>query len=219
MTSAGTVPILDGHNDVLSRLYRRGGTDVARAFLEGEGKGQLDLPMAQQGGFVGGLFAIFVPSRDGANGSDGDGPPRKRSSNEYSAPTVGLIPAQQAVSGTSLLSTQVQSDDPTVLDRYTARLRRFLGVARAVRSLGAPALALAYVSCGRFDAFYEDNMSPWDTLAGTLLIEEAGGRVTAFNGMPRPLHRRSDILATNGPLHQQLVATMSGELLSVPLRS
>jgi myo-inositol-1(or 4)-monophosphatase len=120
---------------------------------------------------------------------------------------------------TSLLSTQVQSDDPTVLDRYTARLRRFLGVARAVRSLGAPALALAYVSCGRFDAFYEDNMSPWDTLAGTLLIEEAGGRVTTFNGMPRPLHRRSDILATNGALHQQLVATMSGELLSVPLRS
>lgn len=88
MTSAGTVPILDGHNDVLWRLYRRGGTDVARAFLEGEGKGQLDLSMAQQGGFVGGLFAIFVPSSGGVNGSDGDGPPRKRSSNKHSAPTV-----------------------------------------------------------------------------------------------------------------------------------
>jgi membrane dipeptidase (peptidase family M19) len=64
MTSPRRVPIFDGHNDVLLRLYRRGGTDAARAFLEGEAKGQLDLPMAQQGGFAGGLFAIFVPSTD-----------------------------------------------------------------------------------------------------------------------------------------------------------
>ena len=61
MTSPRPVPIFDGHNDVLLRLYRRGGTDVSRAFLEGDAKGQLDLPMASQGGFVGGLFAIFVP--------------------------------------------------------------------------------------------------------------------------------------------------------------
>ena len=65
MTSPRPVPIFDGHNDVLLRLYRRGGTDVPRAFLEGEAKGQFDLPMARQGGFVGGLFAIFVPSSDG----------------------------------------------------------------------------------------------------------------------------------------------------------
>jgi membrane dipeptidase len=110
MTSAGTVPILDGHNDVLLRLYRRGGTDVARAFLEGEGKGQLDLPMAQQGGFVGGLFAIFVPSSDGVNGSDGDGPPRKRSSNKHSAPTVGVMPAQQAVSGMVSLLLRIERE-------------------------------------------------------------------------------------------------------------
>src|SRR5215510_5277604 len=56
------VPIFDGHNDVLLRLWKRGGADAPRAFLDGEGKGQLDLPMAQQGGFAGGLFAIFVPS-------------------------------------------------------------------------------------------------------------------------------------------------------------
>ena len=67
MTYPRRVPIFDGHNDVLSRLHRRGGRDAPRAFLEGEGKGQLDLPMAQQGGFAGGLFAIFVPSTDGAS--------------------------------------------------------------------------------------------------------------------------------------------------------
>ena len=62
MPSSQPVPIFDGHNDVLLRLWKRGGADAPRAFLDGEGKGQLDLPMAQQGGFAGGLFAIFVPS-------------------------------------------------------------------------------------------------------------------------------------------------------------
>ena len=67
MTSPRRVPIFDGHNDVLLRLHQRGGRDAPRAFLEGEGKGQLDLPMAQQGGFAGGLFAIFAPSTDGTS--------------------------------------------------------------------------------------------------------------------------------------------------------
>jgi membrane dipeptidase len=49
MTSPRRVPIFDGHNDVLLRLYRRGGTDASRAFLEGEAKGQLDLPMGAAG--------------------------------------------------------------------------------------------------------------------------------------------------------------------------
>jgi membrane dipeptidase len=62
MKSPRPIPIFDGHNDVLLRLFTRGGTDSTRAFLEGETKGQLDLPMARQGGFSGGLFAIFVPS-------------------------------------------------------------------------------------------------------------------------------------------------------------
>src|SRR5215831_1309244 len=66
MKSPRRVPFFDGHNDVLLRLYRRGCTDAPRAFLEGEGKGHSDLPMAREGGFAGGLFAIFVPSANGA---------------------------------------------------------------------------------------------------------------------------------------------------------
>jgi membrane dipeptidase len=62
MTSPPSVPVFDGHNDVLLRLYRRGGADAPLAFLNGEAKGQLDLLMARQGGFAGGLFAIFAPS-------------------------------------------------------------------------------------------------------------------------------------------------------------
>ena len=62
MPSSRAVPIFDGHNDALLRLWKRGGADAPRAFLDGEGKGQLDLPKAQQGGFAGGMFAVFVPS-------------------------------------------------------------------------------------------------------------------------------------------------------------
>jgi membrane dipeptidase len=62
-------PIFDGHNDVLLRLYRRGGEDAVAAFLRGEDKGHLDLRKARRGGFAGGLFAIFVPSPDGKKGA------------------------------------------------------------------------------------------------------------------------------------------------------
>jgi myo-inositol-1(or 4)-monophosphatase len=105
----------------------------------------------------------------------------------------------------SVLSTQVQSDDGEALDRYARLARGFVGAARAHRALGAPALALAYVARGWLDAFCEPDMRPWDTLAGTLLIEEAGGRVTTFDGEPRPLAERTDLLATNGLLHEQLL--------------
>src|SRR5271169_4235965 len=96
MTSPRRVPIFDGHNDVLLRLYRRGGADASRAFLEGEAKGQLDLPMARQGGFVGGLFAIFVPSSDDANGPNDETPSQRVNSAALSAPAVELAPAQRA---------------------------------------------------------------------------------------------------------------------------
>jgi len=94
MTSPRDIPIFDGHNDVLLRLYRRGGTDAPRAFLEGVGKGQLDLPMARQGGFGGGSFAIFVAS---ANGANGEAPSQNVSSGAPLPPAVELMPAQRAV--------------------------------------------------------------------------------------------------------------------------
>jgi membrane dipeptidase len=94
---ASPVPIFDGHNDVLLRLYRRGGTDVSRAFLEGEAKGQLDSSHGASGGFVGGLFAIFVPSSDGQNGPNDETASQRVSSGALSAPAVELAPAQRAV--------------------------------------------------------------------------------------------------------------------------
>ena len=68
------------------------------------------------------------------------------------------------------------------LDLYTRQLRRFMETAAGVRRAGAAALDLAYVACGRLDAFWELGLSPWDMAAGTLLIQEAGGLVGDLAG-------------------------------------
>ena len=73
-----------------------------------------------------------------------------------------------------------------------------------VRRAGSAALDLAYVACGRMDAFWEFNLNPWDTAAGILLMEEAGGRVTNFAGAPYRL-KSDEILASNGLIHEELI--------------
>jgi myo-inositol-1(or 4)-monophosphatase len=112
----------------------------------------------------------------------------------------------------ALLSTQVQSDDPDEVDRYAARVRRFAGAARASRSLGSPALSLAYVARGWLDGFCEPRLAPWDTLAGALMVERAGGRVTTFDGSARPSDRRVSIAASNGRLHAGLLNLLDPEV-------
>jgi myo-inositol-1(or 4)-monophosphatase len=73
-----------------------------------------------------------------------------------------------------------------------------------VRRAGSAALDLAYVAAGRLDAFWEFNINPWDTAAGFLLVEEAGGQMTGFSGRPFRLDSR-EILASNGLIHAELV--------------
>jgi myo-inositol-1(or 4)-monophosphatase len=77
-----------------------------------------------------------------------------------------------------------------------------------VRRAGSAALDLAYVACGRLDAFWEFNLNPWDTAAGILLVMEAGGRVTDFAGGPFRLDSR-EVLVSNGLIHGELVALFS----------
>jgi myo-inositol-1(or 4)-monophosphatase len=73
-----------------------------------------------------------------------------------------------------------------------------------VRRAGSAALDLAYVACGRVDAYWEFNLNPWDTAAGFLLVEEAGGMVTSFDGTYRRLDSR-EILASNQRIHHELL--------------
>src|SRR5437016_6747526 len=73
-----------------------------------------------------------------------------------------------------------------------------------VRRAGSAALDLCYVACGRYDAFWEFNLNSWDTAAGVLLVQEAGGRVTNFSAGPFSIDSR-EVLASNGLLHDELM--------------
>jgi myo-inositol-1(or 4)-monophosphatase len=73
-----------------------------------------------------------------------------------------------------------------------------------VRRAGSAALDLCSVACGRFDGFWEFNLNPWDTAAGVLIIEEAGGKVTRFDGSPFQIDSR-ETLASNGLVHEALL--------------
>jgi myo-inositol-1(or 4)-monophosphatase len=74
-----------------------------------------------------------------------------------------------------------------------------------VRRAGSAALDLCCVASGRFDGFWEFNLNPWDTAAGVLIVEEAGGKVTDFRGGPLQLNSR-ETLASNGQVHGALVS-------------
>jgi myo-inositol-1(or 4)-monophosphatase len=80
----------------------------------------------------------------------------------------------------------------------------FLRQAQAVRRLGSAALDLCYVGAGRFDGFWEEQLHPWDIAAAALIVEEAGGRVTAYDGRPVDLFR-GQIVASNGRLHDKML--------------
>jgi myo-inositol-1(or 4)-monophosphatase len=87
---------------------------------------------------------------------------------------------------------------------YVRPFARILRHAGAVRRDGAAAIDLAYVAGGRFDGFWESGLKPWDTAAGILLVEEAGGRISDFGGRRyRPGGRT--ILATNRRLHPAMM--------------
>jgi myo-inositol-1(or 4)-monophosphatase len=74
-----------------------------------------------------------------------------------------------------------------------------------VRRLGSAAIDLCWVACGRFDGFWEYNLSPWDIAAGYLIVEEAGGRISDFDGRPYDVFDKQT-LATNGLIHEPMMA-------------
>jgi myo-inositol-1(or 4)-monophosphatase len=72
-----------------------------------------------------------------------------------------------------------------------------------VRRIGSAAIDLCWVACGRFDGFYEHKLEPWDSAAGYLIVEEAGGKVTDHENNPFSIYQHK-ILATNGIIHNDL---------------
>lgn len=119
------------------------------------------------------------------------------------------------VSGTdrvakSLLATGFPYDLEDVLPALLKRLSACLSASRGVRRLGSAALDLCYVACGRFDGFWEQNLKPWDTAAGMLIVKEAQGRVTDFTGNRFHIDQ-TEILATNGLIHKELISLLTAE--------
>lgn len=87
---------------------------------------------------------------------------------------------------------------------------RFIRKGVPVRRLGSAAIDLCWVAAGRFDGFYEHKLEPWDSAAGYLIVEEAGGKVTHLNGDKFSVYKHS-LLATNGKIHDELVGVINGE--------
>ena len=95
----------------------------------------------------------------------------------------------------------------TYLDEPNGPLQvfeRFIRKGIPVRRLGSAAIDLCWVACGRFDGFYEHKLQAWDSAAGYLMVEEAGGKVTDFKGDEYSPYTSTGIIATNGKIHDEM---------------
>ena len=108
----------------------------------------------------------------------------------------------------SMLSTgfpyDIRTSTLTNLDHWA----NFAMNAQALRRDGAAAIDLCYTACGRFDGFWELNLSPWDMAAGALIVTEAGGRVTDFSGGEFSIYK-PEIIASNGLIHDRMVEVIA----------
>jgi myo-inositol-1(or 4)-monophosphatase len=104
----------------------------------------------------------------------------------------------------ALLVTGFPYDVQQNPEPYMRVFSAFISRARAVRRLGSAAIDLCYVAAGRMDGFWEAQLNPWDTRAGALIVQEAGGRVTGMDGQPW-VPEKGHILASNGALHEAML--------------
>ena len=107
----------------------------------------------------------------------------------------------------SLLSTGFPYDIAISNKNNIDHFINFLFQAQAVRRDGSAALNLCYLACGRFDGFWELKLNPWDMAAGTLMVEEAGGRVTDLAGKKFSIYK-SEIAVSNGFIHQDMLKVL-----------
>jgi myo-inositol-1(or 4)-monophosphatase len=104
----------------------------------------------------------------------------------------------------SLIATGLPYSDFKRLDPYMDSLTHFCRHAQGIRRLGSAATDLAYVACGRFEAFYEYGLHPWDIAAGIILVREAGGMVSDFSGNGNNL-QGDEIVASAGQIFPEFL--------------
>jgi myo-inositol-1(or 4)-monophosphatase len=109
----------------------------------------------------------------------------------------------------SLIATGFPYYNYEYLTSYLETIRYFMKNCHGLRRLGSAATDLAYVACGRFEAFYEYGLNPWDVAAGVIILKQAGGRVTDFTEGDNYIFGR-EIVATNTKIHQEFLTAVRG---------
>jgi myo-inositol-1(or 4)-monophosphatase len=104
----------------------------------------------------------------------------------------------------SLLVTGFPYRFEGMLDQWVELFKYLIQNTHGVRRLGSAAIDLAYVACGRFEAFYEYGLSPWDVAAGVLIVKQAGGQVSDYNGGNDYIFGK-ELLAGNGAINNELM--------------
>ncbi len=104
----------------------------------------------------------------------------------------------------ALIATGFPYDIRERVPETMARLGRIVAVSQGLRRGGSAALDMCYVACGRFDGYFEENLKPWDTAAGLVILTEAGGRITTFDGSDYDIYS-PNIATSNGVLHQKML--------------
>ena len=116
------------------------------------------------------------------------------------APTEALVDALMCTG----FPYSVSREHTRQINAFSAFLER----AQGLRRLGSAALDMCYVAAGRFEGFWEERLHPWDIAAGVVIVEEAGGHVSAYDG--GPLHLFSgEVVSSNGKVHQQMLDVLS----------
>jgi myo-inositol-1(or 4)-monophosphatase len=105
----------------------------------------------------------------------------------------------------ALLATGFPYDQRERADFYLSFFKAFMTRSQGIRRNGSAALDLCYVACGRLDGFWELKLRPWDTAAGALIVEEAGGRLSDFSGNNFSIWG-NQTLASNGFIHNEMAA-------------
>ena len=108
----------------------------------------------------------------------------------------------------ALLGTGFPFKEQERLDEYLGSFRTLFPMTAGIRRAGAAALDIAYVACGRLDGFWELGLKSWDMAAGALLVKEAGGMISDFDGKDTYL-TKGDIVAANPEIHEQMLNNLN----------
>lgn len=107
----------------------------------------------------------------------------------------------------AMVATGFPYAEKDVVPELIQTFEYFLKKGRGLRRLGSAALDLAYVACGRFDIYYESNLNAWDIAGGILIVEEAGGKVTDFQG-GRTMLDSGSLISTNSHVHEKAISIL-----------